>query len=218
MKKKLTHINEDTYTDYLSVYSSQKKSVIKFLNAGLEKIVPYANSAIDTALSGYVEKCYDVNYILSTSTYCFYFWGDINLYTIKITDATFSVPTDYANTGWVKASVSGSVSGRVTLGCKDYGSLGVDVSASFTQTIWLYKFSKLQIFPPVVKISTEKLDLGIVWIWMTDNVLKINNPIVGTYKWPLSIQSEINKCFDKDGGPYRKDISTTEIKKYLTIA
>lgn len=218
MKKKLTHINEDTYTDYLSVYSSQKKSAIKFLNAGLEKIVPYANSAIDTALSGYMEKCYDVDYLFSTSTYCFYFWGDFTLYTLKITDATFSVPADYANTGWVKASVSGRVTGNVTLGCKGYGSLSAAVSATFTQTIWLYKFSKLQIFPPSVKISTSTLDLGIVWIWVKDNVLKVNNSLIGTYKWPLEIQSEINKCFDADGGPYRKDISLTELKKYLTIS
>jgi hypothetical protein len=218
MKARNRKLNESTGIDYLSVYSSQKKQAIKFLNSTIKSVLPYANSAIDDALAGTMTKCYTIDYLISSDRICLEFWASAEIDSITITDATFSVPSKYAGTGWTRASLSGNVTGSVTVGCIGVGRLPLDLSISFTQYVWLYQFSKISIYPPAISISTNAIDLGIAWIWLSNNKLKVENYILGTYSWSLPIQSNINKCFNEDESPLVKTIPTDEIKKYLTLS
>lgn len=210
-------ISEENETDYLAKYTSQKKQVIGFLNSIFPSTLPFINDKVDSAIPSKFEKCYTVNYLVSSKEVCFSAGLSVEIKSIKIKDATFTAPTEFKTDGYVKGKLKGTVDLKFFAHIIGERGIGDDLSIDFEQNVWLYKFSQIQIYPPLLNISTKIYDLGVVWAWVSNNNFKIENSLIGTYKWDLPIQKNVNTCFDPKGGPYIKNVSSSDLSKWISI-
>jgi len=214
-KSNESFINEEE-VDYLAKYTSQKKGVIGFMNSIIGLTLPFVNKEIDSAIPPKFQKCYTIDYYLSEKEICFSAGLNIKIKSFKINDAIFTAPAEFKKDGYVKAKLTGSLDVNVFVNLIGERGIGGDLTIDFEQNAWLYRFSQIQIYPPVVNVSTKKYDLGVLWAWVSYNNFRIENSF-SSGRWEIPIQREVNKCFDPKGGPYIKNISTADIKKWISL-
>lgn len=216
----MNHINGNSYSlneaevNYLQKYSSQKNELLKFINSKIPSILPSINKKIDDAIPSSFSKCYTVDYLITEQEYCFSIGITIKITSFNINDIKLTTDSKYP--GYVKGSVSGTV--NIFFKVHLYGEEGIAVNfkLDITQTVWIYKFNQLQVYPPSINISTNWYDVGLVWAWIWNNKFKIKNSLMGEYEWALPIQSNVNKAFNDNGNPIIFNIAE-EIKKYIKI-
>lgn len=192
--------------------SKEKKGInlVRIVNSQSKKMVNSLNTKIQEMIEDYSPwyTTYEVLYAYDITTgYEF----NITITNLKATEATFR---EHSN-GWHLGKVAGIVNATVSGTYKPPGLSEItkttETQVGLTMSVWIYDLgsedSTVHIEPPEVNLSANSLDVGVGYLYMKNNDICFTNRFVDELKYPLPIQSYVNKCFDTKGGPLVRKMS-----------
>lgn len=184
-----TNLTEVIGKDPYSTLLNDKKFLIQQSNIGIRKyIVPRINNYLNSNINKWYGDCYSVWPFGET---CFganltVKFNDLNLTDVTLTKGVGKVIVNYKGYAsiYVGLYVDNFILGRQT-----------NFYPSISGTIEIIGNTKMVIPPPNVRLWTDWVDVGVVYVYINDNFLKMHNRYVGPYEWKLPIQSVINSSF-----------------------
>lgn len=179
----------DTPKDYYGILSKNKNILLGQVNIAIGKfIVPRINNYLNSNINKWYGDCYSVWPFGET---CFganltVKFNNLNLADVTLTKGSGKVIVNYKGYAsiYVGLYVDNFVLGRQT-----------NFYPSISGTIEIIGNTKIVIPPPNVRLWTDWVDVGVVYVYINDNFLKMHNRYVGPYEWALPIQSSINSGF-----------------------
>lgn len=211
---KLKSIKHQTIIDELN---KNRNPVINGLNNIIKyKAVPYLNKQLNSSINKWWGSCYSVDMFFYTDTYCFGANVDVNIPYINITDIKLS-KSSTPNTTIISYAASAKVKVYVGLNAVGYNVWDptVVVYPSVSGKMYLnHKTKTLTINPPKLNIWTSWVDVGLVYVYINNNKLKMQNRFAGPYEWALPIQQKVNQAFS--GKVFSLEKDAPEINKLIS--
>jgi len=177
----------DTPKDYYGILSKNKNILLGQVNIAIGKfIVPRINNYLNSDVNKYYGRCYDVFPFGET---CFggtlrVLFDKLALNNITLTKGSGKVTVNYNASAQIQVYFE---TGAYNPFLRLYPSVSGTFDIIGNKTIIIY--------PPKVSLWTDWLDIGIVYLYINDNKIKMHNRYAGPYEWALPIQSSINSGF-----------------------
>lgn len=177
-------INEGV-SNYFDIWNKNQDFLLKNLNYGVTNyILPYVNDYIKTSVIPTIDTCVD----LYVAEVCF--GVEVKITNFKINSINLWDGADYNKPDYTLIGLSVSCTVYINV-----EGIQLYVYPSAICGAAIYKNQIIGFSSPEISITTSKMDVGVAYAWMENNILKVYNSVLGTYDIDLGLTSQLKSAF-----------------------
>jgi hypothetical protein len=216
--------NEEMVTEGLSLPTTQDGwlaacnkvlgTIKSEINGKSSFISGLLTSAAKKEIDSYYEKCYTTDLYFTSFETCFSIGLDFKIKSFSIDTLTLS---KHNNGQTIMGTAGATVKGWIFV--QWWGEKGTNIHFTVNASIpiSMYRFEKIRLHAPTIKISTEWIDCTVCDVKLKDNYLKVYNSVFGTGSWDLEIQESINSGFTTSGLSFETSVAKTIGSAYTKL-